>query len=128
MSKYFALTRGGYMLGVIYRFGFIFTIIGNIVYLGVAYYLWKSIYKHADVIRGLTFNETFLYVGLGSAVFILLKTYVDWFLHGDIREGTVANYLIKPIDMGLYILFFSLGFLWHWLIPFSDQPPDGIPD
>jgi len=102
MSKYFALTRGGYMLGVIYRFGFIFTIIGNIVYLGVAYYLWKSIYKHADVIRGLT--------GLGSAVFILLKTYVDWFLHGDIREGTVANYLIKPIDMGLYILFFSLGF------------------
>jgi len=110
MSKYFALTRGGYMLGVIYRFGFIFTIIGNIVYLGVAYYLWKSIYKHADVIRGLTFNETFLYVGLGSAVFILLKTYVDWFLHGDIREGTVANYLIKPIDMGLYILFFSLGF------------------
>ena len=110
MRKYLALTRGGYMLGVIYRFGFIFTIIGNVVYLGVAYYLWKSIYRHADVIRGLTFNETFLYVGLGSAVFILLKTYVDWFLHGDIREGTVANYLIKPIDMGLYILFFSFGF------------------
>jgi len=110
MKKYFALTRGGYMLGVIYRFGFIFTIIGNVVYLGVAYYLWKSIYKHAEVIRGLTFNETFLYVGLGSAVFILLKTYVDWFIHSDIREGTIANYLIKPIDVGLYTLFFSFGF------------------
>ena len=73
MKKYFALTRGGYMLGVVYRFGFIFTILGNIIYLGIAYYLWKSIYKHADVIHGLTFNETFLYVGLGSAVFILLK-------------------------------------------------------
>jgi len=110
MRKYFALTRGAYMMGVIYRFGFIFTIIGNIVYLGVAYYLWKSIYKHADVIRGLTFNETFLYVGLGSAVFILLKTYADWYIHYDIREGTIANYLIKPIDVSLYALFFSLGF------------------
>jgi len=110
MKKYLALTRGAYMMGVIYRFGFIFTILGNIVYLGVAYYLWKSIYKHADVIRGLTFNETFLYVGLGSAVFILLKTYADWYIHYDIREGTIANYLIKPIDVGMYALFFSFGF------------------
>jgi ABC-2 type transport system permease protein len=58
----------------------------------------------------MTFNETFLYVGLGSAVFILLKTYADWYIHYDIREGTIANYLIKPIDVSLYALFFSLGF------------------
>jgi ABC-2 type transport system permease protein len=57
----------------------------------------------------LTFNETFLYVGLGSAIFILLKTYVDWFLSFEIREGSVASYLIKPIDFGLYNLFFSFG-------------------
>lgn len=110
MRRYLAITRGAYMMGVIYRFGFVFTILGNIVYLGVAYYLWKSIYKHADVIRGLTFNETFLYVGLGSAVFILLKTYADWYIHYDIREGTIASYLIKPIDVSFYALFFSLGF------------------
>ena len=110
MRRYLAVVRGAYMLGLVYRFGFIFTILGNIVYLGVAYYLWKSIYKHADVIRGLTFNETFLYVGLGSAVFILLKTYADWYIHYDIREGTIANYLIKPIDVSLYALSSSLGF------------------
>ncbi|MBK9927011.1 MAG: ABC-2 family transporter protein [Anaerolineales bacterium] len=110
MKKYLAVTRGSFTMGIVYRFGFIFAILGNIVYLGVAYYLWKSIYRHADVIHGLTFNETFLYVGLGSAIFILLKTYADWFIHYDIREGTIANYLIKPIDVGLYSLFFSFGF------------------
>jgi ABC-2 type transport system permease protein len=95
----------------VYRFGFLFTILGNIVYLGVAYYLWKSIYTYSDTIRGLTFNETFLYVGLGSAIFILLKTYADWFIHYEIREGNIATYLTKPIDYQIYNLFANLGSL-----------------
>jgi ABC-2 type transport system permease protein len=99
------------MIGIVYRFGFLFTIVGNVVYLGVAYYLWKSIYSYSDTIRGLTFNETFLYVGLGSAIFILLKTYADWFIHYEIREGIIANYLTKPLDFQLYNLFANLGSL-----------------
>jgi len=69
------------------------------------------------VIRGMTFNETFLYVGLGSSVFVLLKTYTDWFIHGDIREGTIANYLIKPVDVGAYYMFSSMGlFLFNAVV------------
>jgi ABC-2 type transport system permease protein len=109
MKGYLAVMRGSIMVGVVYRFGFIFSIIGNVIYLGVAYYLWKSIYRHANVIRGLTFNETFLYVALGSAIFILLKTYMDWIMNYEIREGSIATYLIKPIDFGLYMLFTSFG-------------------
>lgn len=117
MSRYFAVARGGFMLGIVYRFTFIFTILGNIIYLGVAYYLWSSIFTHADVIRGMTFNETFLYVGLGSSVFVLLKTYTDWFIHGDIREGTIANYLIKPVEVGTYYMFSSMGlFLFNLVV------------
>jgi ABC-2 type transport system permease protein len=111
MRSYFPIARATYMIGIVYRFGFLFTILGNIVYLGVAYYLWKSIYRHADVIRGLTFNETFLYVGLGSAIFILLKTYADWFIHYEIREGAIATYLTKPLDFQIYHLFANLGSL-----------------
>jgi len=111
MSRYVPIARGSFMVGMVYRFGFLFTILGNIVYLGVAYYLWRSIYRYSDVIRGLTFNETFLYVGLGSAVFILLKTYADWYLHYEIREGIIAMYLTKPIDLQFYMLFANLGAL-----------------
>jgi ABC-2 type transport system permease protein len=77
----------------------------------VAYYLWRSIYSYSDTIRGLTFNETFLYVGLGSAIFILLKTYADWYIHYEIREGLIANYLTKPLDFQIYNLFANLGSL-----------------
>jgi ABC-2 type transport system permease protein len=111
MRSYLPVARGTFMVGMVYRFGFLFTIVGNIVYLGVAYYLWRSIYRYSEVIRGLTFNETFLYVGLGSAVFILLKTYADWYIHYEIREGIIANYLTKPMDFQLYVLFANLGSL-----------------
>jgi ABC-2 type transport system permease protein len=109
MRGYLAVMRGSFMVGMVYRFGFLFSILGNIIYLGVAYFLWKSIYEYSDTINGLTFNETFLYVGLGSAIFILLKTYVDWILSFEIREGSIASYLIKPIDFGTYTLFASFG-------------------
>lgn len=111
MRPYLTVTRASYMVGLVYRFGFLFTIVGNIVYLGVAYYLWRSIYQHADTLRGLTFNETFLYVGVGSAVFILLKTYADWYIHYEIREGAIATYLTKPIDFQIYNLFANFGAL-----------------
>jgi ABC-2 type transport system permease protein len=111
MRSYLPIARATYMVGLIYRFGFLFTVLGNIVYLGVAYYLWRSIYSYADVIRGLTFNETFLYVGVGSAVFVLLKTYADWYIHYEIREGLIANYLTKPLDFQVYNLFANLGSL-----------------
>src|SRR5215213_11650770 len=111
MRSYLPIARATYMVGLVYRFGFLFTMLGNIVYLGVAYYLWRSIYSYADVIRGLTFNETFLYVGVGSAVFVLLKTYADWYIHYEIREGLIANYLTKPLDFQVYNLFANLGSL-----------------
>jgi ABC-2 type transport system permease protein len=119
MRTYLPIARATLMVGLVYRFGFLFNIIGNIVYLGVAYYLWKSIYRYSDVIRGLTFNETFLYIGVGSAVFILLKTYADWFIHHEIREGNIAIYLTKPIDYQIYNLFANLGSLLVSLVAIS---------
>jgi ABC-2 type transport system permease protein len=111
MRSYLPIARATYMIGMVYRFGFLFTIVGNLVYLGVAYYLWKSIYQYSDTIRGLTFNETFIYVALGSAIFILLKTYADWYIHYEIREGIIANYLTKPMDFQIYNLFANFGSL-----------------
>jgi ABC-2 type transport system permease protein len=109
MRGYLAFTRGSFMVGMIYRYGFLFTIAGNIVYMGIAYYLWRSIYKNAATMHGMTFHQTFLYVALGSAVFILLKTYADWGMSWEIREGYITNQLIKPIDYQLFNLFSSLG-------------------
>jgi ABC-2 type transport system permease protein len=110
MRTYLALLRGSMMVGMIYRLGFFFIVLGNIIYMFVAYYLWRSIYAQNQSLNGLTFDQAFLYIALGSTVFILLKTYADWGMNYDIRDGTISVYLTKPIDYQWYTLFSTLGF------------------
>jgi ABC-2 type transport system permease protein len=110
MRAYFAFLRGAVLVGMVYRLGFIFTALGNVVYMIVAYFLWRSIYTGTDVIHGLTFDQALLYVALGSTVFILLKTFTEWGMAQEIRDGTVAVFLTKPIDYQLYTFFTNLGF------------------
>jgi ABC-2 type transport system permease protein len=109
MSRYLAILRGTAIVGMVYRFGYFFAILGNLLYIGIVFFLWRSIYQGKDVLRGLTFNETMVYIALGSTVFFLLKTYSDWIIHYEIREGIIATYLIKPMDFQLYALFAVLG-------------------
>ena len=109
MRKYLALSKGAFMRGLVYRFGFIATILGNILYMVIAYFLWTSVYDGQEEINGLTFDQTFLYVALASTVFILFNTYVDWVMSFEIREGAITNYLVKPIDHQLAMLSFGGG-------------------
>jgi ABC-2 type transport system permease protein len=110
MRVYLAFLRGAVLVGMVYRLGFIFIVLGNVVYMTVAYFLWRSIYGGSTSIHGLTFDQALLYVALGSTVFILLKTYADWGMAQEIRDGSVAVFLTKPIDYQFYTFFTNLGF------------------
>ena len=110
LRLYWAILRGSIITGLVYRFGFLFTILGNVVYMCVAYFLWRSIYRQSTTIHGLTFEQSFIYIALGSTVFILLKTYAEWAISREINDGKIAVYLTKPLDYQLYWLFLSLGF------------------
>jgi ABC-2 type transport system permease protein len=110
LRPYLAVLRGSIFVGLVYRLGFLFTIIGNIIYMAVAYFLWKSIYGPAQIMHGMTFNEAFIYVALGSTIFILLKTYAEWDISREINEGRIAIFLTKPVDYQLYKIFDNLGF------------------
>jgi ABC-2 type transport system permease protein len=110
MRAYLAFLRGAVLVGMVYRLGFLFTALGNVVYMVVAYFLWRSIYAGQTSIHGLTFDQALLYVALGSTVFILLKTFTDWGMAQEIRDGTVAVFLTKPIDYQFYTFFTNLGF------------------
>jgi ABC-2 type transport system permease protein len=109
MRGYLAIMRGSFTIGLVYRVGFLFTIFGNVLYMVVAYFLWKSIYSNSATIHDLTFNETFIYVALGSTVFVLLKTFTDWIISHEIEDGSISIYLTKPVDYLFYVLSVSLG-------------------
>lgn len=110
MKAYLALVRGSLEGFMAYRSGFVFTILNNLVYLGIAFYLWRSIFQGHETLRGLTFNQTFLYIALASSLFVLLKTWTDWTMSEQIRAGSIIMTLVKPLNLQYYYLAQAAGF------------------
>lgn len=106
---YRAIVRASLQVGVAYRLGFFFTVLGNLTFLALTYYLWQAIYGDTTTLNGLTFDQAYLYVALGSTMFVLLKVYTDWALAWDIRDGTIAVSLARPLDLQGFYLADALG-------------------
>lgn len=109
LKAYWAIIKGEIMIGAMYRASFIFTVLSNLLYIVLVYYLWSSIYRGATVIRGMTFEQTFVYLALGSSIFILFKTYSDWIISHRILDGSITVDLFKPIDFQLQMLSHAAG-------------------
>jgi ABC-2 type transport system permease protein len=110
MKPYLAHIKGVYMSQIVYRSGFIFTALGNLLYIALVYFLWSSIYGTSSVIHGLTFSQTFVYLAFASSMFILFKTYSDWILSRRILDGSIIVDLFRPIDFQLQLLSRAAGF------------------
>ncbi|NLZ73851.1 MAG: hypothetical protein GX905_08585 [Bacteroidales bacterium] len=111
MRKQIALIRSGIMENLQYRLGLFVTIIGNLIYLVIVYSLWKSIFisSGTDVLNGMTFEDTMIYLVLASSMFNLLESYLTWIIHEDIQSGRIVLDLIKPMDYQAFISFQLIG-------------------
>ena len=111
MKSYFALARGSYLAVMMYRFSFVFTFIGNLLYIALLYFLWSSIYRGVDTIRGMSFNQAFVYVALAGSIFTMVRTWADWEISYHITSGAIIMDLIKPLDFQLHTLSQTAGFM-----------------
>jgi ABC-2 type transport system permease protein len=111
MRKYLSLVKGSFMAGTTYIYGVLFTFVSNIAFIAVIYFLWKQIYGDAETLNGMTFNEVFVYLALGSTTINLFRTWTEWDMSYQIREGIIVADLIKPVDYQLRMFAGSLGFV-----------------
>lgn len=110
MKAYLANTKAMFMAGLAYRSGFIFTVLNNLAYITIAYFLWQSIFQGQETLRGLTFNQTFLYITIASSLIVLLKTWTDWEISFQITQGSIIMSLVKPINFQWLMMSQSAGF------------------
>ncbi|HEQ71631.1 MAG TPA: hypothetical protein ENN69_04000 [Spirochaetia bacterium] len=109
MKSYLAFVKGYMTTFIVYRAGFIFTFIGNCVYMGLIYFLWKNIYSGAATLHGMSFNHVFVYLSLAGSLFVLFKTFAGWNISKKIIDGSIIMDLIKPLDFQLQTLFGAIG-------------------
>lgn len=112
MKKYLTILKKVLLSGTVFRFNFVFSIFSNILYITIIYFLWNSIYSSgAKKLNGMTFNQVFVYLALASNIFVLFKTWVEFQMSREIIEGSIVVHLIKPMDIQMFKLVQSLGFV-----------------
>jgi len=110
MKPYLGTIKGTLIAWFIYRFGFFFTLPGNLLYMTLIFFLWKSIYGGADTIHGMTFNQTFIYLALAGSLFVLFTPGTDWTISNRIIDGSLIVDLLKPVDFQILTLARTTGF------------------
>ena len=121
LKKYLTFTRAGIIESLQFRLASLVMVIGNLLYLIVVYFLWKAIYASAgtDVVNGMTFTDTLIYLVLATALFGFMEMYTVWEMGRNIQSGKIVLDLLKPIEYRRYLFWtFSGTFVTQFLFTF----------
>ena len=110
-KRLLALTKAGIQESLQFRLGSFVTLFANIIYLILVYFLWKSIYASSgtDVVNGMTFTDTMIYLILATALFNFLEMYVVWDMSRNIQSGKIILDLLKPMEYKTYTFWSYSG-------------------
>jgi ABC-2 type transport system permease protein len=98
-----------------YRAHVFFQILTSAFAIVIQYFLWSAVYGAvaggvaSGTIRGMTFGQTFLYVSLATSIGVLMRTWTDWDMNGQIRSGDIIMFFFKPIDYMRFMFANSMG-------------------
>ena len=121
LKKYLTLTRAGIIEALQFRLSFVILVVGNLLYLIVTYFLWKAIYASVgtDVVNGMTFTDTLIYLVLATALYGFLEMYLVWEIGRNIQSGKIVLDLLKPMQYRRYLFWsYSGTFVTHFFFTF----------
>lgn len=104
LRKYKPFVRASAIDMMAYRFNIITWAIVTVFEVACLIFLWLAVYQSSEggidsSINGFTYKEMIVYVVLTTIFgFITFNDDTLWFINRDIRQGTIGNFLIKPIS------------------------------
>lgn len=110
MKRYFGILRNQFMSNLSYREDFITSIFGIFSFYIVLYFLWKAIFASGDgVIKGATFEQTYVYLVLASCFFRCLSNGVEWEMYFSMIQGDIIIPMVRPLDYQIIMMFGKAG-------------------
>jgi ABC-2 type transport system permease protein len=113
MEKYFHVVGIGIQNTLVYRINFLFRATVGLVPLMATIFLWRAIYEGGSgtvEVAGYSLAQMTSYYLVVTLVDMLTAVADDdWQIAADIREGTISQFLLKPMNYLAYrlCLFFS---------------------
>ncbi|TSD01115.1 MAG: ABC transporter permease [Parcubacteria group bacterium Athens0714_25] len=93
-----------------FRVNIFFHRLSNIVEIIIPIIIWTVIFQNHEMVSGYTLEEMMTYIIVGWLILFLIANYgLEDNVSRDIQEGTLSNFLVKPIDYIKYVIIFSFG-------------------
>lgn len=111
LKRLFSITKAGIMESLQFRLGTFVTLFANLIYLVLVYYLWKAIYASSgtEVVNGMTFSDTMIYLILATALFNFLEMFIVWDISRAIQSGQIVLDLLRPMRYRMYTFWSYTG-------------------
>ena len=108
MNTYIQIAAIKFRNNMAYRFEYVMGIVNTILNFLVYWCIYKALYGGASEVDGITFSmvTTNFIISLGL---ISAFSKNEMFLQDKIKQGTIANELLKPVNFKFRMLFEDLG-------------------
>ena len=116
--KYRPFVRSGIQSMVAYRVDFLFYRLGDLMGAIVTYFLWQAVFLSSphQRLNGFSVQEMSLYIFLSFFTSQLSYSSGSGTIGDEVKDGSIAMRLLKPVDFNLTYLFDEIG---HKLISIS---------
>ena len=104
LRKYKPFIRASAIDITAYRFNILVWVIVTVFEVACLIFLWFAVYQSSEggidaSINGFTYKEMITYVVLTTVFgFVTFNNDTLWFINKEIKDGTIGNYVIKPIS------------------------------
>jgi ABC-2 type transport system permease protein len=118
LRLYWPFSKGVIQTIMSYRINFFMFVFGNLMRTFVLYYLWKAVFlsSSSSTLNGFTLNDMIIYIFMSSLTAGTISTGTDGDIGQEVKDGSIAMNLIKPISYQIRMLFISFGALIYQFV------------
>ena len=94
-----------------FRINWIFYMLGNVMTCVVTYFIWKAVYASGDggTMGGFDLPQMVVYIVLMFLSNTMIASESGWVVGEEVRDGSIAMRLLKPISYNATFLFQEIG-------------------
>ena len=114
LKTYIPFATNAFQSELTYKGNTIMFFCGEGILISVTFFLWRAIYKSSEsaVIEGFTFNQMIVYMLIAFLTNLLVSTDVSSNISREVKDGSIAINLIRPISYSQRMMFQSVGVIF----------------
>lgn len=118
---YLPFTLNTFQRMLAYRANVIIFMVGELAILVVSFFLWRAVFQSSpeQVLQGFNLQEMYLYIFITFLTGLMTSVDISFDIAREVKDGTIAINLIRPISYEKRMLFQALGgVLYNFVVIF----------